>query len=1000
MTSIARRSQLGAAGPDTRRSHAREESWEHVEDANGVDESESPLRLTFGNPREALHPLRAIADRVGQQVEQFAEKVDHWKDRGMNDAVKNYLSTVELVKSFKTIADDTVKHLNKQHGSELEQERKRATQRRLKTSDDRGTTPAAIQSIESDDLGFGVQAGTTLQDLQHWQSEADTWELLRLLVEEEVGDPRVDRQQEKEDEVNRRGPVHRYTPEIEVWERFLVEDDQARGRKLILNWLEATARHNEADANSVMERLQDTGRGQGTWSQGWLDTRERIKITKKMSANPRQHAASVRATDRTRELVTELDPDAVTRQYLSLEKVDDQYEQTIWLAIWVMLRQGKTWEEVREWCRERNEGWRAVSMGMAHATEGARTCLEGAYAGQLWRRLCFVAARQGGMNEYERAVYGMLSGDQQTVDPVCRTWEDYLYVRFHALLLSQYDAYAEAVHPDRLPASLTGQYPLFDALQYHGNAAQASRQLVESVNKLGAVAVEGKKPMKMIQGSLIGKYFEDLLYKYGVAISKRANSEGVKSTLVPKTEVEAEEAYMTMTEDYNALRIVVHAYLLLNALDLEIPSEHRPDIENVLAGYIDFLRLAGKIDLIPTYAAQLSPMRAEYTLARVLPDIRDVGEQRELMDLMRQAKISVGDVLIEHYEYVLTESSLGEHNTPTIKRYEFLEPTAKEQSIWPGQRIKLGFLPNPQNISADEDKLVRAGEWYMLLPNAWNAVFIPLTIILKRFLRSGRVGAAVALCQRMPFKTVSREKSRDFLHIASGIDVMEEYQEEEDYEELPPQLRRSTRSATRAAPVQRQRRMSPSVRSLRVEQMREQSRVYYELQQLVNMLIALDKWRKAEKELVDDNNPRKPADSKATLRKLFDNVRAAIEPLFSDFLTHGIDDAELTELTAIRHAYIPEILFAYLSVIHSAAQLLTREHLLLSMQLATVVADEANSELAEAFVETGRMGKLVGVFAENSKMMLKLAERKGKVKGRGKKRNGETLEIWEVRARN
>lgn len=241
--------------------------------------------------------------------------------------------------------------------------------------------------------------------------------------------------------------------------------------------------------------------------------------------------------------------------------------------------------------------------------------------------------------------------------------------------------------------------------------------------------------MKMIQGSLIGKYFEDLLYKYGVAISKRANSEGVKSTLVPKTEVEAEEAYMTMTEDYNALRIVVHAYLLLNALDLEIPSEHRPDIENVLAGYIDFLRLAGKIDLIPTYAAQLSPMRAEYTLARVLPDIRDVGEQRELMDLMRQAKISVGDVLIEHYEYVLTESSLGEHNTPTIKRYEFLEPTAKEQSIWPGQRIKLGFLPNPQNISADEDKLVRAGEWYMLLPNAWNAVFIPLTIILKRFLR-------------------------------------------------------------------------------------------------------------------------------------------------------------------------------------------------------------------------------------------------------------------------
>ena len=40
---------------------------------------------------------------------------------------------------------------------------------------------------------------------------------------------------------------------------------------------------------------------------------------------------------------------------------------------------------------------------------------------------------------YERAIYGYLAGDVEHVAPVLKTWEDYVWARFHALLDSDLD---------------------------------------------------------------------------------------------------------------------------------------------------------------------------------------------------------------------------------------------------------------------------------------------------------------------------------------------------------------------------------------------------------------------------------------------------------------------------------------------------------------------------------------------------------------------------------
>lgn len=96
----------------------------------------------------------------------------------------------------------------------------------------------------------------------------------------------------------------------------------------------------------------------------------------------------------------------------------------------------------------------------------------------------------------------------------------------------------------------------------------------------------------------------------------------------------------------------------------------------------------------------------------------------------------------------------------------------------------------------------------------------------------------------------------------------------------------------------------------------------------------------------------------------------------------------------IRTMYLPDIILAYNSVLCTAGHMISRDELLTSMDLATVIADE-QSGLGESFVKAGRVKELVRSFAETSKIMLKLNEM-GKVRKEKKQDMGRGLAIWEI----
>lgn len=108
-------------------------------------------------------------------------------------------------------------------------------------------------------------------------------------------------------------------------------------------------------------------------------------------------------------------------------------------------------------------------------------------------------------------------------------------------------------------------------------------------------------------------------------------------------------------------------------------------------------------------------------------------------------------------------------------------------------------------------------------------------------------------------------------------------------------------------------------------------------------------------------------------------------------------DADEEDFRQIRIACLPEVLLAYNMVLNFSSHYLSRDLLLKSMDLAALVAAE-DSGLAECFVAAERMPELVDSFALLSKTIIRADDRGAKAGKSKKKRKGETLDLWTVRA--
>ncbi|KAI9727525.1 MAG: Nucleoporin nup84 [Chrysothrix sp. TS-e1954] len=968
---------------------------------------------------QALFPLREMADRVGNEVEKFAEKLDGFRPHGMLEQETDTDTSLDLVREYKSIAFETVDKLRKTHGAEQKRRLRSAWNGNDQATKNATQQPSEPTSPDADDAY--TTASTTLRDLQYWQNEYNTWSLVHELVQFRHKTP------SSSPSTGDVGDNGRLDADGEIFNNCLLSNPSFKEKHIVVKWLEDCAEQTGNDIGVIEEQLEErSGRGPGLWSQGWIDTRERIKAQKRLRLWDKpvdSKLLDITSSTGPDQLVTQLDLDAVTRMKGNLEHPDLTFEKSFWTMCWEMLRRGVSMEELKDWCEEHHGHVRAAMMGAYAGLEDQQNATAKAVVRYRWRKACCEAARHGGLNHYERAVLGLLGGNLESVDRIALTWEDHLHAHYNASLLQQYSEYVINRCTDKLPPK--------DLYKFGKPASTSSRTdlngYVRSIMSMlyddNDTDLPARQPLKILQSKLMTNELEDLLVREGVEIARRGSKvegEGMMPLIPrPTDQVPADETKLQpMTDDPNVLRVFAHVVLLFRHVGLKFGSESgREAAENIVISYMEFLLLAGKMDLLPLYASFLSPTRAAPTMARILSSITNPSQRIEYVRLMQDFGMDVIDILATQLELCLGFSGLfDQESNDDFRPFKLLEtPRVKdaEKDMWPGKRVS---RINQQPLRAEYETIVQSLEWFLLVDGYWFQTFAALTDVAKRFLLYGHVNAASELLQRLPPREVSLAKTPSV--IGRRCDIS-------DYEmtlgsapgspgasQSPPGLTQSNMSTSfglinsgELADVD----FSGTV-NLR-QAMKVESKSYYEIGQMLNIINVLWSWREVEDWRLQLQNEEELGRALQDGHQISDSLKQAMSLLETDFLTTpslGIDsqdganarsfhDVEVEQLRRIREAYLPEVVLAYHSALVCSGFLESRTRELDALEVASQVAN--NQELSRCFQATGRVRELVTALALGSRALLRLNESKGTSRKKGKsmgRQRDRVLSIWNI----
>ena len=583
------------------------------------------------------------------------------------------------------------------------------------------------------------------------EKEVETWDLLRRLLPLRNADANSESMRLSPFSSSR-------SAQPDVVDDFILTSSVAQERQAVLQWLQTNAASGPDIDDMCRELQQNADRGD-IIAHGWLHTRSKIKLRKSVTAWPHlldKQSTSIAASHVNSDgapLVTQLDPDAVTRQGRKLEPQDEYFERSIWLGCFEHLRRGSSLDDIRDWCQERTEMWRAVSMSaMPLSLSGLNEPSSNADPASLalWRRMCYALARQGGCDDYERAVYGLLSGDIASVRKVAKSWDDHLFAHYNALLRSQIDAYMLSQCPPAVASTLSQSLPSVDAVQFQKDHVTADRHLVESLEQQKTTQAEALEPHKALQASLIADKINLHLYEQGIVIAEDANRQR-PSRLMPVRlrdhSAIVSKKYFNQS-DRRGLRIAAHTFVLIALLqrfdaqeggsiseDIQL-AEWRVDQENILAGYTEYLRLARLQELIPLYCSVLTePRRYEVLSWNEVEEVDAPGRLTQLK-LIKRAGIDVVTFVETQATMFLREMHANANMLPIKddrERFTILAPGPP--SARHGRAIRPDFFTDDgSDVEPTDEKVIRSLEWLLTVSETWPKVFSVGTQAYKFFL--------------------------------------------------------------------------------------------------------------------------------------------------------------------------------------------------------------------------------------------------------------------------
>jgi nuclear pore complex protein Nup107 len=644
--------------------------------------------------------------------------------------------------------------------------------------------------MDADDVDIEIEPPQPTADeaaeIERIQREAQTWDLLRRILPLRHTSARSNAFDD---------------PPLDLWHEFLQEDPIAKERHAILQWLQTNA-NTGPDIDKLVQDLQQNADRGDVIAHGWLHTRSAIKLRKSVTAWPhlldRQSPSVTQSHVNTDGalMVTQLDPDAPTRQARKLEPQDEYFERAIWLGCFEHLRRGSSLDTIRDWCQERTEMWRAMSMSAMPLSrdENGHTVVDSEPSSLgLWRRMCYSLARQGGSDDYERAVYGLLSGDVISVEKVCRTWDDFLFANYNALLRTQLDNFILGKCSPEEAADLTQSFSSFDAIQYLGDEGSIEKRLVSSLESKKGIGNQASEPAKALQAAVISKKIHQHLHEQGVAMSKEAN-DSAPSSLMPlasPADVRQASQFFTLNQR-SGLRLVAHIYVLVTLLerldkDNKGPLERMRQVDgswaedNILAGYTEYLWRSGLAELIPLYCSVLESPRREEVLGCSFIEEDDPSRRRQLRKLIEKSGINTVTYVKAQADIMFKQLDLSKHASPFRSGFRILmdgPPTAHH-----GRTVNADFFGDEDALDPKHINVVRSLEWLLLEQSVWPLAFSYAVKVYKFFLSM----CYLAYHSNAPLPSIRNANDTSRKHASQCGKVFDrESQLREDYARLVP----------------------------------------------------------------------------------------------------------------------------------------------------------------------------------------------------------------------
>lgn len=674
-----------------------------------------------------LYDEEVVDDEFARDADEFARGVDSLSITRKSHAEKR-ADIFKLIDRYYQYADKKVRALRKSQGQVS------------RTGFGRSYDASSQDSMDLDEVDNWPESQASAEKLKKWELEAQTWDMLRRILPL--------RYPNKTSLKPTRHDVSRFHSCSELWDEFLQSDSTAQERKAILECLQTSADESRTDIDELVRDYQQRAERGDIIAYGWLHTRSAIKTKKNVNGwsgplDPNASDVSQILRNESTPLVTQLDPDVATRQGRKLQPEDEYFERAIWLGCYELLRRGRSIAEIRDWCVERTEVWRAVSMSampLSKDESQSRFSCD-PLSMLLWRRTCFALARQGGTDDFERAVYGILSGDISSVEKICEDWDDFVYAHYNALLRTQFDAYLIKRSPLDATTAITQAFPSFNAVQFHGDATSVGERLVRSLETNTKTCTEAKTPMKTLQAAIISNNLDQYMYELGLALGKSANKKGI-STLIPNfgdPDQDVDESKFVQLQDHDGLRVLVHVYLILSKLEqlqggLYLEQSERLKVQqNIISAYVSTLRLSELMDFMPVYCHQMQGDRAFFTLSRNVTSLREDKDRDYLLRLMEKLGMDIAEFVKFQPYSLLQQHPDTEEPGPPFGRFTVLSndpPTLKL-----GRPLKPDFLGEPPEKLDDVDEhLIQSLEWFLLVDGLWDEIFHFGTAIYKRFL--------------------------------------------------------------------------------------------------------------------------------------------------------------------------------------------------------------------------------------------------------------------------